>query len=314
MGDPTLRRDALIDTLRRVRIIEDTVDAEALTDAADELAVYARHHARAFGLSLALLARHAPARRPLKVLELGAAPYYFTALVHQRFGAEVTAANVQAATWPGTPGGPASGRVLLSVPDGGREARLEVPVAILNIEKDPFPFEPDSFDVVLCMEVLEHLAYSPSHMLAEAHRVLKPDGLFLLTVPNLLTIKRQVLMFLNRTTEVPYSGYGLYGRHQREFAPHEVRGLLLACHYDVLELATANVWPTVRDSRAKGVVNAALNGLTRLPIGWLAAKREYVLAAARPVGEPVAAYPGWLYTHRHLYPAPPHGIPKQVTD
>jgi SAM-dependent methyltransferase len=189
-----------------------------------------------------------------------------------------------------------------------------VPVAILNIEKDPFPFPPDSFDVVLCMEVLEHLAYSPSHMLAEAHRVLAPDGLFFLTVPNLITIKRQVLMFLNRTTEVPYSGYGLYGRHQREFAPHEVRGLFTVCHYDVRELVTANVWPTFRDSRVKGVVNGALNALTSLPVGWLAAKREYILCAARPVGEPVAAYPSWLYAHRQLYPTPPHGIPKVLVD
>jgi SAM-dependent methyltransferase len=310
MDDTALRPSALADYLRQVRILEDTVDGTALIEARSELDAYVTHHARAAGLALQLLARHAPRRRPLRVLELGAAPYFFTALVRRDFAAELTAANVQAATWPGEAGGPSSGRVLLEVPAEPGPARLEIPVAILNVEKDPIPFEAGSFDVVLVMEVLEHLAYSPSHMLAESHRVLAKDGLLLLTVPNLLTIKRQVLMFLNRTTEVPYSGYGLYGRHQREFAPHEVRGLLEACHYRVEELATANVWPVDRGSRVKALGNRVLNALTELPVAWLAAKREYILCAARPIGEPVAAYPSWLYHHRHLYPDPPHGIRK----
>lgn len=314
MGPEEVRRDDLISYLRQVRIVVDTVDGTALQDAQAEMDAYVTNHAQSAALSLAMLARHLPARRPLRVLELGAAPYFFTALLLRSFEAQVTAANVQAAAWPGEAGGPTTGRVVLEVPEAPGSRQLEIQVAILNIEKDPFPFEPDSFDVVLCMEVLEHLAYSPSHMLAEAHRALAPGGLFFLTVPNLLTIKRQVLMFLNRTTEVPYSGYGLYGRHQREFAPHEVRGLFQVCHYEVLELATANVWPTFRDSWAKGLVNGALNALTALPIPWLAAKREYILCAARPVGEPVVAYPDWLYSHRHLYPAPPHGIPKVVLD
>jgi SAM-dependent methyltransferase len=189
-----------------------------------------------------------------------------------------------------------------------------VPVEVFNIEKDPFPFDDDSFDVVLCMEVLEHLAFSPSHMLAEAHRVLAPGGLLFLTVPNFVNLKRTVNMVLNRTTEFPYSGYGLYGRHQREFAPWEVRGLLEACHFRVEALETANVWPTFRGRLGKGLGNAVLNAVSRLPLPWLVAKREYILCAARPVGEPVAAYPRWLYVHRHLYPAPPHGVAKVLPD
>ncbi len=306
--EPT--RAELVAYLSQVRILADTVDGRALMDAQVELDTYVQHHARAAALSVAMLGRHVPRRRPLRVLELGAAPYFFTALMHRYFQAAVTAANVQAAAWPGAVGGPSEGEVVLAVPDGGGQERLEIGVRILNIEKDPFPFEDDAFDVVLCMEVLEHLAYSPSHMLAESHRVLRPDGLFFLTVPNLLTIKRLVLMFLNRTTEVPYSGYGLYGRHQREFAPHEVAGLLTACNFRVEALATANVWPTNRGGRGRELVGAGLNALTSLPLPWLAAKREYILCAARPTGQAVAAYPDWLYSHRHLYPDPPHGVPK----
>ena len=47
----------------------------------------------------------------------------------------------------------------------------------------------------------------------------------------------------------------------------------------------------------------------RLPLPWLEAKREYILCAGRPVGDPVVAYPSWLYEHRHMYPPPPNDIP-----
>lgn len=45
-----------------------------------------------------------------------------------------------------------------------------------------FPFEPRSFDAVLCNQVLEHV-FNPEEFVAEIERVLKPGGKLLLTVP-----------------------------------------------------------------------------------------------------------------------------------
>jgi len=45
-----------------------------------------------------------------------------------------------------------------------------------------FPFENDSYDAVLCNQVLEHI-FEPSIFLKEINRVLKKGGLLLLTVP-----------------------------------------------------------------------------------------------------------------------------------
>ena len=313
--------------LEGVQILDDPIDGQALIDAKEEIAEYVEVHARSAALSLEILARSLPGSaelgRPLRVLELGGAPYFFSALMLRHFDIELTAANVEAAAWPGEAAGLSRGKVILGVPPQSEDRakserqagsveqkKVEIEVAVFNIEKDPFPFEDDSFDLVLCMEVLEHLAYSPSHMLAESHRVLRPDGAYFLTVPNFINIKRMVNMIFNRPTEYPYSGYGIYGRHAREFAPFEVQKLMEACNYKVETLETANVWPTFKNSRIKGMGNAVLNGLTALPIPFLAAKREYVLCLARPFGEPLAAYPDWLYVHRHLYPDPPNGVAK----
>lgn len=47
---------------------------------------------------------------------------------------------------------------------------------------EDMPFEESTFDLIWCSEVLEHL-YAPRKALEETHRVLKPEGVLLVTVP-----------------------------------------------------------------------------------------------------------------------------------
>ena len=49
-------------------------------------------------------------------------------------------------------------------------------------EGNSFPFENASFDSILCNQVLEHV-FNPDEFLTEIHRVMKPSGKLLLTVP-----------------------------------------------------------------------------------------------------------------------------------
>ncbi|MEH6470966.1 MAG: class I SAM-dependent methyltransferase [Halopseudomonas sp.] len=65
-----------------------------------------------------------------------------------------------------------------------------------------FPFEDESFDSVLCNQVLEHV-FNPDHFICEIFRILKPGGKLLLTVPFVWDEHEQPFDFAR------YSSFGL---------------------------------------------------------------------------------------------------------
>ncbi len=65
----------------------------------------------------------------------------------------------------------------------------------LDVEAKPFEelrFAENHFDVVTLWQVLEHVAY-PLMMLKEAHRILKPGGLLVVSTPNIAGIPAKIL-------------------------------------------------------------------------------------------------------------------------
>jgi len=80
-----------------------------------------------------------------------------------------------------------------------------------------FPFENETFDSILCNQVLEHV-FNPDEFLSEIQRVLKKDGQFLLTVPFCWDEHEQPYDFAR------YSSFGLkhlFEKHGFEIIKHE---------------------------------------------------------------------------------------------
>ena len=78
---------------------------------------------------------------------------------------------------------------------------VHVDVVDLNVEK--LPYRDDSFDVVTCTEVIEHLEHY-RETLREAYRVLRSGGTFVVSTPNILNLKSRI-RFLT------YGFYNLFG-------------------------------------------------------------------------------------------------------
>jgi len=66
---------------------------------------------------------------------------------------------------------------------------------VVTVDEEALPFEDNFFDAVFCGEVIEHL-YDPDYLLAEIHRVLKPDGLCIITTPNLASWHNRLILLL----------------------------------------------------------------------------------------------------------------------
>ncbi len=137
------------------------------------------------------------------------------------------------------------------------EARTDG-VAHIGSATDMTSIEPNSFDTVLCSEVLEHIA-EPSKALAEMARVIRPGGTLILTVP-----------FLGRLHEEPHDYY--------RYTEHGIRALLDAAGFTI---ETLQITGSIFSLLGHQVSSATVVGAWRLPVvRWLALATNVVLVTA----------------------------------
>jgi SAM-dependent methyltransferase len=253
-----------------------------------ELAAYARADIERFIHTLGLVPEHATGRS----LEIGANPY-FTTLLFRKFrpslsmdlvnyfgGSEHQA--VQHVSFPGF--------------DGVSE-EIDMAYHNANLEVTTLPFEAGTFDVVLFCEVLEHLTLDPLHAMLELKRVLKPGGRLVLTTPNAARLENISAFVEGRNIYDPYSKYGAYGRHNREYTRHELFQLLVHCGFGVETFYTANVHDDIQSNAQHApAINAMIHGIAnrKYDLG------QYLFTSSVNQREAETRRPSWLF---RSYPA-----------
>lgn len=73
-----------------------------------------------------------------------------------------------------------------------------------NIEAKSFPYMEDYFDAVILGDVIEHV-FDTDKLLRDCRRILKRDGLLLLTTPNVASIGRRLMLFMGVSPYLEYS-------------------------------------------------------------------------------------------------------------
>ena len=126
----------------------------------------------------------------------------------------------------------------------GKEAeqvcrQFKIPLFNLNVESHQLPFQNESFDVVVLAEVIEHFSSDPVGTLEKIRRVLKKDGMLIVTTPNRLSAVNRIKRFLGREDSLNFATLStvdgdpyLYGHH-RLFCMAELEEILQKSGFQV---------------------------------------------------------------------------------
>jgi methionine biosynthesis protein MetW len=91
----------------------------------------------------------------------------------------------------------------------------------VNLEEEKLPYRKNSFDIVICSEVFEHL-FNPHIALQEIKRVLKDNGFAIFSFPNELNLRSRIRILFGGEIHDPLA----VGSHIRFFKPNTIRKFL----------------------------------------------------------------------------------------
>jgi len=99
-----------------------------------------------------------------------------------------------------------------------------------------------SYDAVLCMGVIEHIAHTPRLLLETLNRVLKPNGTLILDTPNLAYIYKRKQLSRGESVfpdvAVQFGVQPPFEGHHREYTVPEVQWMLNAVGHEILSIET----------------------------------------------------------------------------
>jgi glycosyltransferase involved in cell wall biosynthesis/2-polyprenyl-3-methyl-5-hydroxy-6-metoxy-1,4-benzoquinol methylase len=130
-----------------------------------------------------------------------------------------------------------------------------------NLEQEILPYDDNVFDAVYFTEVLEHIAIkNPVEILSDLRRVLKTDGLLILSTPNICNISN-IYALLNECNIFwqPEIFYGSLDRHNREYTPKEVYNLVEKSGFKDIQIYGINSycnWRSGTDDYPYKIINA----------------------------------------------------------
>lgn len=115
---------------------------------------------------------------------------------------------------------------------GNRSGKF--PAYVIDLESDVIPEPAETFDWVICCEVIEHMEIDPMFMMSEVNRVTKPKGGLLLTTPNAVSSRSLTKMVhgLEPYFYMQYNKDRSFYRHNYEYSIHSLMQVVKAAGFD----------------------------------------------------------------------------------
>ena len=150
----------------------------------------------------------------------------------------------------------------------------------LNLPKH---FSSESFEVIVCDAFVEHLSISPRHLFNIAHGLLKKDGNFLLTTPNVVSALKRFRFLAGKSCLWDIKEFwraDLFLGHHREYTIEELKFMCAEAGFEVVDIKTKNVFP-LGDFRKNGLKNFVGRLFSRLISYVLPNSGEMIYLLAR---------------------------------
>jgi len=112
-----------------------------------------------------------------------------------------------------------------------------------NLSDYKLPFGDEKYDAVIMCETLEHLNFNPLPVIKEINRVLKSNGLFYLTLPNIASSANRKKLLAGKSIHNPIQDFFaqldaeknmIVGLHWREYTTEEIKEMLNAMGFEVI--------------------------------------------------------------------------------
>lgn len=246
-----------------------------------ELKNYLRGDFRRFCYTFSLLPN---IEKAYNILEIGGNPYYLTALMKR-----YTNYNVQCSNFFNCQDTNYYIGEQELVSNIGEES-IRIPWVNLNIEKN---WSEQNLDLVCFCEVFEHMIESPIKALLNINKMLMVGGYLVMTTPNANRLENIAKMIAGANIYDLYSGYGLYGRHNREYNMHELKQLLTISGFQVENIFSSNVHAEYGANYFN--INKIMRLIKEIPNRELELGQYIFIRAKKIKDVDMAEAPEWLY-------------------
>jgi SAM-dependent methyltransferase len=198
---------------------------------------YHQCHAARYALTLNALVEAGLTKSSFRVLELAASPYGMTAIMGRFMFNDLTL------------GGYSDSNSIKYINIYNKDHEMKFCEYGFNAEKSNWPFNNESFDLVIACEVIEHLALDPMMLFSESNRILRPNGYLFVSTPNAASYQNIIKLAclqtpgLNSQFRTPPSLSFLYERHNREYTPKCLVELFSSSGFDIFYQKTDSAYP-----------------------------------------------------------------------
>jgi SAM-dependent methyltransferase len=100
--------------------------------------------------------------------------------------------------------------------------KFNIELRICDMQTDPLPLDDESVDMILLLQVIEHLCIYPKYVLDEIYKKLKPGGYLVISTVNFVRISNRVRILAGKNALNHFEPSEDGRNHIHEFVPEEL--------------------------------------------------------------------------------------------